>query len=380
MTTFWVDADDPLVRRPKVSLHDHLDGSLRPATILELAEEARVATPRRTPAALQRWLSHFAEEEPGADWELLFGLSTSVMQTREQLRRVAAEYVETLTADGVVYAETRWAPEKHLAGGLTMDEAVSAVADGIAEGTVNAARGGHEIVVRQVLSVMRTAHAGAAVLAAARRGIDAGVVGIDLAGHEEGHPARDHARIFEDAARAGLSRTVHAGEADGAESIRDAVALCHAQRIGHGARLAEDIALAGVRLDVRAAGDSWHRIGRSAADLEPGEIAQQIIDDAIVLELCPTSNVGHVVDALPQHPIDLLAAVGVRVSVNVDNRMISATSVTREMRRVSEAFGWSMPQLRDASLAAADASFAPPELRERIRARVAQGWDDAVSR
>ena len=238
--TTWTDPADPLTRLPKVSLHDHLDGSLRPETLIELADAAGVALPRHTPRELQTWFRDFAILEPRRDWEDLFGLSTSLMQTAPQLHRVAREYVHTLAADGVVYAETRWAPEKHLGGGLSMDAAVEAVHDGLDAGMREVGEAGHRVTVRQVLSVMRTGVSDDEVVAAAERGRAAGVVGIDLAGHEEGHPAHAHARAFTRAAHAGVHRTVHAGEADGAGSIADALATCAAERIGHGARTRAD--------------------------------------------------------------------------------------------------------------------------------------------
>lgn len=375
--TTWTDPADPLTRLPKVSLHDHLDGSLRPETLIELADAAGVALPRHTPAELQTWFRDFAILEPGRDWEDLFGLSTSVMQTAPQLHRVAREYVHTLAADGVVYAETRWAPEKHLGGGLSMDAAVEAVHDGLDAGMREVAEAGHRVTVRQVLSVMRTGASDEEVVAAAERGRAAGVVGIDLAGHEEGHPAHAHARAFARAAHAGLRRTVHAGEADGAGSIADALATCAAERIGHGARLVEDIAIAGERHGVREAVAAWNRHGLDPAALQTGEIATRVRDTRIVLEVCPTSNSnGGVVDRIAQHPLALLSAAGIRVSLHPDNRLLSETSVSREMRLVTEAFGWTPAQLRRASFDALDAAFAPAELLERIRLeQLVPGWD-----
>ncbi len=377
MTTTWVDPTDPLARRPKVSLHDHLDGSLRPETILELASASGSFVPRTDPVALQHWLSNFAEEEPGGDWELLFGLSTSVMQTPGQLRRVAREYVETVVADGVVYAETRWAPEKHLAGGLSMDEAVAAVAEGLDAGVTAARADGRSIEVRQILSIMRTSDRDDEVLAAALRNRDAGVVGVDLAGHEEGHPAHRHAAAFEGARAAGLRRTVHAGEADGVASILDALETCHAERIGHGARLAEDLTIDGRLYPVREVVAAWERTGKDASVVELGAVSERVRERGTVLELCPTSNCGGVVDVIEQHPIDLLAALGIAVSVNIDNRMITASSVTGQMRILVDVFGWTPAQLRAATLAGARSAFGPAELLDRIvEEQILPGWAD----
>ncbi|MDQ1130855.1 hypothetical protein [Microbacterium sp. SORGH_AS_0888] len=258
-----------------------------------------------------------------------------------------------------------------------MDEAVVAVHDGLDAGMRDVAGAGHRVTVRQVLSVMRTGVSDDAVVAAAERGAGAGVVGIDLAGHEEGHPAHAHAAAFARAARAGLRRTVHAGEAEGAVSIADALTTCAAERIGHGARLVEDIAVAGVRHGVREAVAAWQRQDRDAAALEPGEIATRVRDERIVLEVCPTSNSnGGVVDAIGQHPVSLLAAAGIRVSLHPDNRLLSETSVSREMRVVTDTFGWTATQLRRATFDALDAAFAPAELLDRIRVeQLVPGWD-----
>ncbi|MCC4908915.1 adenosine deaminase family protein [Microbacterium sp. cx-59] len=375
--TTWIDANDPLVTLPKIALHDHLDGSLRPETLIELATDAGVPLPRTEPGELQYWLRNFGTVEPGRDWEDLFGLSTSVMQTSAQLRRVAREYVHTLAADGVVYAETRWAPEKHRAAGLRMDEAVAAVWDGLELGMRDVRALGHSVEVRQILSIMRTGAVGDEVVDAAAAGADLGVVGIDLAGHEEGHPARDHADAFQRAAARGIRRTVHAGEADGAASIADAIATCAAERIGHGARLVEDIAVAGEARDVHTAVAAWRADGADPASLALGPVATRIRDAGIVLEVCPTSNSeGSVVASLAQHPVALLAAAGIRVSLHPDNRMLSETSVTGEMRAVVREFGWTHAQLRASTVNALEAAFGPRELLERIRVEtLIPGWD-----
>ncbi|QHC65910.1 adenosine deaminase [Rathayibacter sp. VKM Ac-2759] len=368
MTTTWVDPADPLAALAKVSLHDHLDGSVRPATLLELAAESGAPVPRQDPEALQHWFTHFAELEPGADWELLFGLTTSVMQTAPQLRRIAREYVGTLAADGVVYAETRWAPEKHLARGLSMDEALAAVQDGLDAGMRDAARDGRPVLVRQLLSIMRTADRGPEVVAAALRNRDA-VVGIDLAGHEEGRPAREHAEWFRLAAAHGLSRTVHAGEMAGADSIEDALDSCAAQRIGHGARLAEDIAVDGRVHPVGEVAAAWRRAGGGRDSLRLGPLAQRVVDEAIPLEMCPTSNSqpGGVVDTLAQHPVGLLHAAGVAVTVHPDNRLLSRTGVTGELRVMVDRFGWGLADIERAQRTALAAGFLDDERRERLR-------------
>jgi adenosine deaminase len=186
----WVGDTDPLAKLPKVSLHDHLDGSVRPATLIEIAAEQGTddVLVSDDPAAVERWLRGDSEEGRPFGHEELFALLCSVMQTPETLQRVASEYVATAAADGVVYAESRWAPEKHQVRGMSLDDAVLAVAAGLEDGTATAATAGHEIVVRQLLCGMRNTARSAEIAELAVRHRDTGVVGFDIAGAEAGLP------------------------------------------------------------------------------------------------------------------------------------------------------------------------------------------------
>ncbi len=228
---------------PKVSLHDHLDGGLRPGTVIELADEVGWELPSRDPQALGDWFFEAASSGSLERYLETFAHTTAVMQTTEQLRRVAREYVVDLAADGVVYAETRWAPGQHLRAGLSLPDTVEAVADGLAEGMSLCRDAGTPIVVGQIVSMMRHLSPDTAIAELALRYADRGVVGVDLAGAEAGHPAGLFREAYDMIHRYGGHATVHAGEAAGVESIREAVEICGAERIGHGVRLVDDLDL-----------------------------------------------------------------------------------------------------------------------------------------
>ncbi|MGW9742479.1 adenosine deaminase [Micrococcus aloeverae] len=228
---------------PKVSLHDHLDGGLRVGTVLDLAREAGVEVPADTVEGLAEWIAEHANGESLEKYLQVFALTTAVMQTREQLRRVAREFVEDLVADGVVYGEIRWAPEQHLAGGLSLDEAVEAVQAGLDEAVEAADAAGHVIRVGQLVTAMRHADRAQEIAELAVRHREAGVVGFDIAGAEAGFPPSRFADTFTWLAAHHLPVTVHAGEGDGLDSVRSALVDGRALRLGHGVRLAEDISV-----------------------------------------------------------------------------------------------------------------------------------------
>ncbi|ROR90208.1 adenosine deaminase [Nocardioides aurantiacus] len=326
---------------PKVLLHDHLDGGLRPATILELADEVGHALPADDAASLGRWFTESADSGSLPRYLETFDHTVAVMQRADHLRRVARECVEDLAADGVVYAEVRYAPEQHLAAGLTLDEVVRAVQDGIDEGTGTvAAGGGRAVVVRQLLTAMRHAARSREIaeLAVAHR--DAGVVGFDIAGAEAGYPSTRHLDAFEHMKRSNAHFTIHAGEAFGLPSIWEALQWCGADRLGHGVRLIDDIEV----LD-----DGEVRLGR---------LASYVRDRRVPLELCPHSNVQTGAAAsIAEHPIGLLARLKFRVTVNTDNRLMSGTSMTREMQALVEAFGWGLEDLRWVTVNAMKSAF-----------------------
>lgn len=344
-----MSVDPEVIRRmPKVTLHDHLDGGLRPATVVELAVEAGHRLPETDSDALGRWF--FAAADSGSLVRYLetFDHTIAVMQTAPHLRRVAREFVLDQAADGVVYAEARWAPEQHLTRGLTPALAVEAVRDGLADGMAEAAAQGRPVVARQIVTSMRhtAPRPDIAELAVTYR--HQGVCGFDIAGAEDGYPPSLHHDSFDYLRRHNVAFTIHAGEAFGVPSIWEAVQLCGATRIGHGVRLVEDIRLV----------DGTYVLG---------DLAAYIRDRRIALELCPTSNVQTgVCRRIEDHPLGLLARLGFRVTVNCDNRLMSGTTLTREFSAVADAFGFGLVELRWLTLNAARSAFYPYDLRRRL--------------
>jgi adenosine deaminase len=327
-------------RAPKVLLHDHLDGGLRPATVLELARENRyTGLPTDDPDELGRW---FIADAPGSDLVRYlegFAHTVAVMQTRDQLERVASETAIDLARDGVVYAEIRFAPELHLAGGLTLHEVVRAVLDGFAHGTATAAREGHHVIVRTLLSAMRQASLSETIAELAVEFRDQGVCGFDIAGPEDGFPPTHHLRAFHLVQREDFHMTVHAGEAFGLPSIWEAVQFCNAERLGHGVRIVDDIAEV----------DGVYRLGR---------LANYIRDRRIPLEVCPTSNVHTGAAAsIATHPIDLLRRLRFRVTLNTDNRLMSGITLSSEFESCATTFGWTLDDMEWLTLNAAKSAF-----------------------
>jgi adenosine deaminase len=333
---------DLVARAPKVLLHDHLDGGLRPATVAELAAEAGHELPARDPDGLRRWFEDSAASGSLERYLETFEHTVAVMQTAAQLRRVAREAVVDLAADGVVYAEVRYAPEQHLAEGLSLEQVVEAVRDGFVEGQDLARRDGCPIVVRQLLTAMRhqARSREIAELTVAYR--HQGVVGFDIAGAEAGYPPTRHLDAFEYLQRENAHFTIHAGEAFGLPSIWQAIQWCGADRLGHGVRIIDDVTLD----------------GDGAPSL--GLLASYVRDKRIPLEMCPTSNVQTGAAAsIAEHPIGTLARMRFRVTVNTDNRLMSGTSMTREMTRLVDAFGYGMDDLRWFTLNAMKSAFLP---------------------
>ena len=332
---------------PKVLLHDHLDGGLRPATIDELAAEVGHTLPASDAESLGRWFTESADSGSLERYLETFDHTVAVMQRADHLTRVARECVEDLAADGVVYAEVRYAPEQHVHAGLTLDEVVMAVQDGFDEGM--AATGGR-IVVRQLLTAMRHAARSREIaeLVVAHR--DDGVVGFDIAGAEAGYPPTRHLDAFEYLQRENAHFTIHAGEAFGLPSIWQAIQWCGADRLGHGVRIIDDITVDGD-------GDG----------VALGRLAQYVRDKRIPLELCPHSNIQTgAADSIADHPIGLLARLRFRVTVNTDNRLMSGTSMSREMGALVEAFGWDLTDLQWVTVNAMKSAFVHFEQRLQL--------------
>jgi adenosine deaminase len=331
---------------PKVLLHDHLDGGLRPRTVLELASEIGYrALPTSDPDELAAW---FVADAPGSDLVRYlegFAHTLAVMQTKDQIERVASETALDLALDGVVYAEIRFAPELHVQQGLTLDEVVNSVLAGFAHGTAQAHQQGRTIIVRTLVSAMRQAHRSEEMAALAIRFRDAGVCGFDIAGPEDGFPPTEHLVAFHLIQRENFHMTIHAGEAFGLPSIWEAVQFCHAERLGHGVRIVDDIDTV----------DGGYLLG---------PLASFVRDRRIPLEVCPTSNVHTGAAAsLAQHPIELLRRLRFRVTLNTDNRLMSGITLSGEFAACAEVFGWTLEDMEWLTLNAAKSSFFPFDQR-----------------
>jgi adenosine deaminase len=308
-------------RVPKVLLHDHLDGGLRPQTVVELA---RTTGYRRLPAddaaGLAEWFTAGAQRGNLELYLEAFQHTVGVMQTRDALIRVAAECAEDLDADGVVYAEVRFAPELHTERGLSLDQVVEAVLEGFRRGSA-----GRKIAIRALLTAMRTAARSLEIAELAVRHRDAGVVGFDIAGAEAGNRPSRHLDAFQYVARENFHFTIHAGEAFGLPSIWEALQWCGAERLGHGVRLIDDV-------EVPEHGEGYPALGR---------LASYVRDRRIPLEMCPTSNVQTgAVASVKEHPIGLLREMLFRVTVNTDNRLMSGVTLSSEFHALSEGFGY----------------------------------------
>jgi adenosine deaminase len=337
-----------LIRRaPKALLHDHLDGGLRPATVAELAAEVGHELPRIRD--LGRWFAEVAASGSLERYLETFTHTVAVMQTEAALHRVAAECAEDLAADGVVYAEVRFAPELHLERGLTLPGVVEAVLAGFTDGAARvAAGGGRAIRIGTLLTAMRHAARSMEIAELAVRYRDRGVVGFDIAGAEVGYPPTRHLDAFEYLHRENFHFTIHAGEAFGLPSIWQALQWCGADRLGHGVRIVDDITTDGGRV----------RLGRLAA---------YVRDKRIPLELCPSSNVQTGAAAsIAEHPIGLLHDLRFRVTINTDNRLMSQTTMSREMSLLVDAFGYRLDQLQWFTVNAMKSAFIPFDERLAI--------------
>jgi adenosine deaminase len=330
-------------KAPKVALHEHLDGGVRPATIVEIADEIGHDLPADGAEALGAWFEESSSSGSLERYLETFIHTVAVMQRPEDLARVARESVVDLATDGVVYAELRWAPEQHLSAGLTMREAVEAVQSGIEEGRKEAAELGHPIVIGQLLTAMRHAKRGLEVAEITVEYRDRGVAGFDIAGAEDGFPPILHLEAFEYLRRENAHFTIHAGEAFGLPSIWQAIQRCGAERLGHGVRIVDDIDFSNPDAPVL------------------GRLAAYIRDRRIPLEMCPSSNLQtHAVPnmkTIADHPIGALKKLGFRVTVNCDNRLMSGTSMSREMQLLVDAFDYEVDDLRWFTINAMKSAF-----------------------
>jgi adenosine deaminase len=333
-------------RAPKVLLHDHLDGGLRPETVLELADEHGYRDlPAHDPDALGRWFREAADSGSLVRYLETFRHTVGVMQHPDAVARVARECALDLAADGVVYAEVRMAPELLTARGVPIEAAVEAILDGFATGSRDAAAAGTPITMGSLLCAMRQDHHWVEVAELVVRYRDRGVVGFDLAGPEDGYPPDRIPEAIAVLDRAGAHRTIHAGEAAGVASIRAALDGARAERLGHGVRIADEV----------------------PDDGPLGPVAQRVLDSGVPLEVAPTSNVQTgAYPTLAGHPVDRLHRLGFAVTLNTDNRLMSGVSATSEVADVATTFGWSWDDVQTVTERALAAAFADEAEKRRL--------------
>src|SRR5271154_1718168 len=330
--------DEQLRTLPKVLLHEHLDGVLRPQTVIELANGAKYSElPTNDPQALANWFHQGANKGSLAKYLEGFAHTIAVMQTEEALERVAYEQVEDLSRDGVVYFETRFAPVFHTKKGMTHQQVVSAVLRGLDRG-----RQASGVPSGLIICAMRNMDVSLEMAELAVDFRDRGVVGFDLAGEEGGYPPKKHVEAFHYIQRMNFNITVHAGEGYGKESIWQAIQYCGAHRIGHGTRLIDDIAV----------------IDGKAVNL--GDLAQYVLDKRIPLEICLLSNVHTgATPSLAEHPFKILYQEKFRVTLNTDNRLMSRTSMTQEFEAAERRSGLSLDDFEKLTINAMKSAFLP---------------------
>jgi adenosine deaminase len=339
-----------IVRAPKALLHDNLDGGLRPSTVIDLASEFGYdALPTTDVDDLATWFRRGADRKSLELYLETFAHTVGVLQERDAIVRVAAECAEDLAADGVVYAEVRYAPELSTERGLTLDEVVDANLEGFRLGAARAEEDGQPIVMKMLVTAMRQAARSVEVAECAVRWRDAGVVGFDVAGPEKGYPPTRYLDAFEYIRRANFHITIHAGESFGLPSIWEAVQFAGAERLGHGVRIVDDITTL------------------PDGSIELGRLAAFVRDRRIPLEMCPTSNVHTGAAAsVAEHPFDLLRRLRYRVTVNTDNRLMSGVSLSSEFAAIDAAFAIGLGEMEWLTINALKSAFAPFDERLRL--------------
>src|SRR6266550_2456211 len=327
---------------PKVLLHEHLDGVLRPQTVIDLAKDAKYSDlPNQDPLALAQWFHQGANQGSLAKYLEGFAHTIAVMQTAEAIERVAYEQAEDLSKDGVVYFETRFAPIFHTRKGLTHQQVVSAVLKGLARGQKD-----FGVSSGLIICAMRNMNVSLEMAELAVDFRDRGVVAFDLAGEEGGYPPKKHVDAFHYIQRQNFNITIHAGEGFGKESIWQAIQYCGAHRIGHGTRLIDDIAVADGKV------------------VKLGDLAQYVLDKRIPLEICLLSNVHTgATPSLAQHPFKLLYQEKFRVTLNTDNRLMSNTTMTKEFEAAAEKFGLTVNDFEKLTINAMKSAFLPYDRR-----------------
>jgi adenosine deaminase len=335
---------------PKALLHDHLDGGLRPETVLALAAETGYRElPTSDPAELAHWFLRGADRKSLELYLEGFRHTIALLQTRDAIERLAAHCVQDLAADNVVYAEVRYAPELSTGGRLTLDEVVTAILDGFREGEQRARGAGRRIAVKLLVSAMRQAARSVEAAELAVRHRDEGVVGFDIAGPEAGFPPTRHLDAFQLIQRENFHVTIHAGESFGLPSIWEALQWCGAERLGHAVRIVDDITV------------------RPDGSTELGRLAAFVRDRRVPLEMCPTCNVQTGAAAsIEEHPIDLLRRLRYRVTVNTDNRLMSGVTLSSEFHALAAAFAIGLDEMEWLTTNALKSAFAPFDERLEI--------------
>ena len=344
---------DQIKRVPKALLHDHLDGGLRPETIIEIAQQIGYKKlPTNDPKQLGDWFEESCNSHSLVRYLETFSHTIAVMQSKEAIIRVSRECAIDLARDGVVYAEVRGAPELFTEQGLTLDQVVEATLEGYKQGMAEAAREGNKIRVESLLCGMRQNDRSQEAAAAVVKYRNKGVVGFDIAGPEDGFPPTNQLETFEYLRKENAHFTIHAGEAYGLPSIWEAIQICGAERLGHGVRIIDDIDFSGDKPKL-------------------GPLASYVRDRRIPLELCPTSNLQTgAAKTYSEHPIGMLAKLRFRVTLNTDNRLMSRTSMSNEMSECVKSFGWKFADLQRVTVNALKSSFIPFEERLEIIEKV----------
>lgn len=344
---------DQIKRVPKALLHDHLDGGLRPETIIEIAQQIGYKKlPTNDPKKLADWFEESCNSHSLVRYLETFSHTIAVMQSKEAIIRVSRECAIDLARDGVVYAEVRGAPELFTEQGLSLDQVVEATLEGYKQGMAEAAREGNKIRVESLLCGMRQNNRSQEAAAAVVKYRDKGVVGFDIAGPEDGFPPTNQLETFEYLRKENAHFTIHAGEAYGLPSIWEAIQICGAERLGHGVRIIDDIDFSGDKPKL-------------------GPLASYVRDRRIPLELCPTSNLQTgAAKTYSEHPIGMLAKLRFRVTLNTDNRLMSRTSMSNEMSECVKSFGWKFADLQRVTVNALKSSFIPFEERLEIIEKV----------
>lgn len=353
---------DQIKRVPKALLHDHLDGGLRPETIIEIAQQIGYKKlPTDDPKKLADWFEESCNSHSLVRYLETFSHTIAVMQSKEAIVRVSRECAIDLARDGVVYAEVRGAPELFTEQGLTLDQVVEATLEGYKQGMAEAASEGNKIRVESLLCGMRQNNRSQEAAAAVVKYRDKGVVGFDIAGPEDGFPPTNQLETFEYLRKENAHFTIHAGEAYGLPSIWEAIQICGAERLGHGVRIIDDIDFSGDKPKL-------------------GPLASYVRDRRIPLELCPTSNLQTgAAKTYSEHPIGMLAKLRFRVTLNTDNRLMSRTSMSNEMSECVKSFGWKFADLQRVTVNALKSSFIPFEERLEIIEKVVKPAYAAIS-